>query len=376
MGLYNGKPDLITNRNLKDNICPICTSRGFTESHDNKFRDTFDYVCPICNPAAVIGITEAALSSPLLEELSKSQRRFELRTEIQNWKENFYLVQMKTLNHFLGTVYQENLPDYTFDRWMKGELTGLPRLYEKISSDDLRRINEEQQKVFDEKVSERLENLISKFKSKMAKSLDKAQLLEKEIESINYFLKTDDQPHKGAENDVMTMGTIRLPLYMIRGIREQYRNAVNGELDINNVLSPNQIINVGSGRTLERCMVDAVAYQKYVGFLESQGEQEDQGDDEEDGTYFTASELRDLHGKIETLLDEISQMKFELQTGQEVLYNEINDLRTLPALKKKTWVEIIRGKLFTLLLNKVITVELFHRIYRELTGSDIKLLGE
>lgn len=204
----------------------------------------------------------------MLEELSKNQRRFELRDEIQNWKDNEYRLQIKTLNHFLEKVYNEDLPDNIFDRWMKGELTGLPRLYIRISPQALEKINLEQQRIFDEKVSERFEQLVSRFQGRMEKSMDKIQLLEREIETMTYFLKTDNLPYKGsAENEVMDLGTIQLPLAKIRGICAQYKNAVHGELDINNVLSPNQMINVGSARALEQCMVDAVAYKKYLDFL-------------------------------------------------------------------------------------------------------------
>jgi hypothetical protein len=92
--------------------------------------------------------------------------------------------------------------------------------------------------------------------------------------------------------------------------------------------------------------------------------------------FFSKEELRNLHGKIDALLEHISQMKFELQTGQEIIYDEFADLKNLPALKKKTLDEIILGKLSKLVLSKVISIELFHKIYKELTGSDIKLLGE
>jgi hypothetical protein len=92
--------------------------------------------------------------------------------------------------------------------------------------------------------------------------------------------------------------------------------------------------------------------------------------------FFTEQELKNLHDKIDAILEDISQMKFEIQAGQEIIYDEFDDLKNLPALKKKTWHEVVLGKLLKLVLSNTISVELFHKVYKELTGDEIKLLGE
>jgi hypothetical protein len=372
MGLYNIKHDLITNPYLKEGVCPICTSGGFMESFENMSRDTFDYKCEQCNPQVIIGITDVAIQSRLLKDLSVSPGRFELKEDIGQWKEPFYPVTIKTLNHFLGHAYNENIAESTFEKWIKGDLPGLPKLYQNIQLDELKKINAEQEKIFETKIRDRVVQLKNQFQSRMDKSLDQQQLLEKEIESLRYLLLTDNLPYKGAENEIMVFGSLQLPLYKIRCIRESYRDAVNGELEINHILSPNQKINVGSARAKEQCMVDAVSYKRYLDSLVQQSTKKDKDHDNE----FTDDELASLHKKIDGILDMISQMKFELQSGQQVIFDEIEDLKSLPALKKKNWIEIVRGKLLSLVMSKVITVEVFHKIYRALTGDDIKLLGE
>jgi hypothetical protein len=137
-------------------------------------------------------------------------------------------------------------------------------------------------------------------------------------------------------------------------------------------LNPNQKKHIGLAGLREQSMVDAHAFGQYADYLSTSITAPPPSDNE----YFSTEELKEIKTRIDVVLEDISQMKFELQSGQQVLFDEIDELKSLPTLKKKTWVEVIRGKLFGLVVSKVISIELFHKIYKELTGSDIKLLGE
>jgi hypothetical protein len=107
------------------------------------------------------------------------------------------------------------------------------------------------------------------------------------------------------------------------------------------------------------------------GWMKRKDSSKDVGDE-----YITSDQLRTLNEKIDFVLEGLSTMKYELQTGQQVIYDEIEELKNLPALKKKNVYEIILGKLTKLAFDQLITKEVFHKIFKELTGTDIKLLGE
>lgn len=81
----------------------------------------------------------------------------------------------------------------------------------------------------------------------------------------------------------------------------------------------------------------------------------------------------------ESLLDklsEIQEMVSKLGFGQEVVFNEINDLRKLTKkLNKKNWNEIIKGKFIDLGLSGIISLETAKKVIEFLTGNEIKLLS-
>jgi hypothetical protein len=238
MGIFNGRPDLLENPHLRDNSCPICTSKGYQEWNDDAGRASFDYICQQCNPDVVISLSDYVVGSTLLGEISKSAQRFELKEDIRNAPGNRYSVFTSTLDFFLGHAYKKQDIDDAFVKWTKGDLPGLPRLYENISFDELTRINEEQEKIFKAKVAARLSQLVNDYENRKMKSLNKGALLAKEIESVECLLNTDNIPHKGVGNEIIELGAIKLPLPLIHGIRSEYKNAVNGDTDINQIFKP------------------------------------------------------------------------------------------------------------------------------------------
>jgi len=84
--------------------------------------------------------------------------------------------------------------------------------------------------------------------------------------------------------------------------------------------------------------------------------------------YFSKIEITEFSEKLDTLLKDI-------RLGQEVLYEEIQDLKEqMKNMKKKNWGELLKGKLIDMVLGKVISIESFNEIVKYITGQDFKLL--
>lgn len=84
--------------------------------------------------------------------------------------------------------------------------------------------------------------------------------------------------------------------------------------------------------------------------------------------YFSKKEVSEFSDKLDELLDDI-------RLGQEILYDEIQDLKEqLKNQKKKNWSELLKGKLFDLTLNKLISIEAFSKIIKVITGEELNFL--
>ncbi len=85
--------------------------------------------------------------------------------------------------------------------------------------------------------------------------------------------------------------------------------------------------------------------------------------------YFSKREIEEFSQKLDNLLKDI-------RLGQEVIFDEIQDMKEqLKSMKKKNWVEVLKGKLFDLTLSKVISLETFSIIVKVITGEDLKFLN-
>lgn len=79
--------------------------------------------------------------------------------------------------------------------------------------------------------------------------------------------------------------------------------------------------------------------------------------------------------ELERKLDEIIQHLNKLGFGQEIIFNEIEELRKLQnKLSKKTWGQLLKGKLFDLAVESVISKETAIFIYEYLTNGQFKIL--
>ncbi|WP_426324351.1 hypothetical protein [Pedobacter sp. R-06] len=81
------------------------------------------------------------------------------------------------------------------------------------------------------------------------------------------------------------------------------------------------------------------------------------------------------NGELEKKLDNIIEHLTKLGHGQEIIFDEIGELRELQnKLSKKTWSQLLKGKLLDLALDRVISKETASFIYEYLTNSHFKLL--
>lgn len=79
---------------------------------------------------------------------------------------------------------------------------------------------------------------------------------------------------------------------------------------------------------------------------------------------------------ISEQLNDLREMLTEQGYGQQIIFDEIDELRDLTnRLNKKNWYEIIKAKFIDLALSGVISTETAKKIIEILTGSEINLLN-
>ncbi|RPD39850.1 hypothetical protein [Chitinophaga barathri] len=78
-----------------------------------------------------------------------------------------------------------------------------------------------------------------------------------------------------------------------------------------------------------------------------------------------------LDKKLDTILEQLTKLGY----GQEVIFNEIEELRELQhKLSKKSWSQLLKGKLFDLAMKELINTDTASSVYDYLTGDSLKLL--
>lgn len=79
---------------------------------------------------------------------------------------------------------------------------------------------------------------------------------------------------------------------------------------------------------------------------------------------------------LDKKLDDVLERLTKLGYGQEIIFEEIEELRNLQEkLSKKSWGQLLKGKLIDLALDKVISAETAKIVYEYLTNGNFKLLG-
>lgn len=78
--------------------------------------------------------------------------------------------------------------------------------------------------------------------------------------------------------------------------------------------------------------------------------------------------------EINKKIDQITEMLRRNGYGQEILFNEIQELKELyPKLSKKTWGQTLKGKLIDLGLSEIISRDTINYIFKELTEQVLKI---
>jgi len=88
--------------------------------------------------------------------------------------------------------------------------------------------------------------------------------------------------------------------------------------------------------------------------------------------YFSKVEITDMEDRLVSMEEKLTNLGY----GQEIIFNEIQELKDLlPNLKKKNWFEILRGKFGDSILSKVVSVETVGSIYETITGDKLNILN-
>ncbi|MEQ8421609.1 MAG: hypothetical protein RIB64_16490 [Arenibacter algicola] len=83
-----------------------------------------------------------------------------------------------------------------------------------------------------------------------------------------------------------------------------------------------------------------------------------------------AKSQKELNKKIDEILIILEKQDF----GQEILFNELQELKELyPKLSKKNWAQILKGKLIDLGIAQIINKENAEMIFSELTNQILRL---
>lgn len=86
----------------------------------------------------------------------------------------------------------------------------------------------------------------------------------------------------------------------------------------------------------------------------------------------------DINKTSEELNEKIDQIIYELRKqglGQEIIYNEIDELKDLyTKVSKKTWGQALKGKLFDIGLSQALDKDTVQFIYEQLTNHQLRLL--
>lgn len=79
--------------------------------------------------------------------------------------------------------------------------------------------------------------------------------------------------------------------------------------------------------------------------------------------------------ELNKILNDLVEKLDTLGLGQEVIFNEIEELRNLiGVINKKNWTELLKGKIFDLALSQIINKETASMIYEFITNTPLKLL--
>ncbi|WP_109852846.1 hypothetical protein [Aquimarina sp. AU58] len=78
----------------------------------------------------------------------------------------------------------------------------------------------------------------------------------------------------------------------------------------------------------------------------------------------------DINRKLDEIIKELQKLGF----GQQIIFEEIEELRDLYSnLNKKNWGQLVKGKLLDLVLNQVINKDIMLTTYNHITGDNLQI---
>ncbi|GGW75733.1 hypothetical protein DFQ11_1302 [Winogradskyella epiphytica] len=80
---------------------------------------------------------------------------------------------------------------------------------------------------------------------------------------------------------------------------------------------------------------------------------------------FSVEEESKLHNKLNDILDKLEKQGF----GQQIIFEEIEDLKNHFNLGKKNWFQLLKGKVVDLTLKKVLDKTIVQEIYNQLSDG-------
>lgn len=373
MGLHNlsGTIEHITQEDILRGACPICKQEKIKPLVLDGSTDSFDYHCGFCKKT--ISMSGSVLgNNGLWKEYAKNNwAQSELKTEVKNYPESIYPLFSDTMAFFLGESYDQDNPKYNYDDWINGRVPGYPSKYKSISDQELTKISQEQKSILEKSVDDILKRRIEAYYKTNEESINPSKYLEFEIDTVEKIFSTAIQPNAGQVN----LGNWTMDVSRISKIQNYYRQAVSGRIPYGVVISPNQKLLIGTQKEEMECLTDAIMYSKYLEFLNRE-KLPSENRKNTSGTltkyYYDNEELKDLKNKI----DEVLQSLEKLGLGQEIIYDEIESLKTSSRNNsKKDFKDLVLGKLFDLATNQALDSELAKNIYRTIFGDNFPKIG-
>lgn len=265
MGLYNLNPLRLKGQKLSDNICPICQKNGINPVIDETGRDSFDYVCENCRDGFVISVSGSVLNSGYLNMLDDNlYARNELQADVRQYNGKNYPLLVDTLTYFLRIESALNYKTFTYSDWQSGFLGSDLGAYNNIPEQELEKINQAKNEIFNKLVEQSYNDLIINFDMRLQKSINRNELIISEIATVRMLLKGDISGFIGN----VALGNWEIPLNDVIKIQKYYREAVNGNLSLSSIVSPVQKTMIGTAKIETQFKVKALSYEKYLNKLE------------------------------------------------------------------------------------------------------------
>lgn len=365
---------------LRMNACIACQKPGILPPLIDYRTNTYDYVCRNCNEKVTISLAESCLSKGLLDELRKNtQARELLREEIRNYTGSLLNIDQSMIQYFLGLTTDRPV---TYEDWMEGKITGDVRSWIRTPLETLDRIKLEQSKIFDKLVDAKLKRLVDDYEVRSVNSFDPKLLLSNEIEAVKNILikgryKFETKPTNGFKIGVHSFHSFST----FSTTQEMYQSAIDGTLDLGIVPSEKQQIGVASMKAKLNCMIDAYAFGKFLRYLESPTSDSNEK--------ISKAGVQLLEHRIEEMKEEFRQfvskgfeniddtqhkLFYELQSGQELIFNEFDELKDfLKTVNKKTWIQVLKAKLMLMLERQILSKDTVDFIIDRLNIDELGL---